>query len=64
MRAIRGWADIDRLEFAVNWESIRAAYFEKYGKIELSKSLTEKALKLKMEYDFLQNGRGSIPNDE
>ena len=64
MRAIRGWTEIDRLEFAVNWESIRAAYFEEYGKIELSKSLTEKAMKLKREYDFLQNGRGSISNDE
>ena len=64
MRAIRGWAEIDRLEFAVNWESIRAAYFEEYGKIELSKSLIEKALKLKREYDFLQDGRGSISNDK
>tara|TARA_B100000282_G_C31514730_1_gene391030 strand:- start:4 stop:198 length:195 start_codon:yes stop_codon:yes gene_type:complete len=64
MRAIRGWTEIDRLEFAVNWESIRAAYFEGYGKIELSKSLTKKALKLKREYDFLQNGRASIHNDE
>ena len=64
MRAIRGWTEIGRLEFAVNWESIRAAYFEEYGQIELSKSLTEKALKLKREYDFLQNGRGSISNDE
>ena len=64
MRAIRGWTEIERLEFAVNWESIRAAYFEDYGKIELSKSLTEKALKLKREYDFLKNGSGSISNDE
>ena len=64
MRAIKGWAEIDRLEFAVNWESIRAAYFEKYGKIELSKSWTEKALQLKREYDILQKGRGSIPNEE
>lgn len=64
MRAIRGWSEIDRREFAVKWESIRAAYFEVYGKIELSKSLTEKALKLKREYDFLQNGRGFISNDE
>ena len=57
MRAIRGWTEIDRLEFAVNWESIRAAYFEEYGKIELSKSNNNVFIKVE------DNGPG-IPKSE
>ena len=60
MRQIRGWSEIDRLDFAVKWEKIRSAYFESYGKLELSKSLTNKSDQLKRELDFLQYGKGSF----
>ena len=60
MRQIKGWSEIDRLDFAVKWEKIRAAYFESYGKLELSKSLTNKSDQLKRELDFLQYGNSSF----
>ena len=62
MRQIRGWSEIDRLDVAVKWERIRAAYFESYGQLELSKSLTNKSGQLKRELDFLQHGKGCFFN--
>ena len=62
MRQIRGWSEIDQLDFAVKWEKIRAAYFESCGQLELSKGLTSKSEQLKRELDFLQYGKGSFFN--
>ena len=59
MRAIRGWSEIDRREFAVKWENIRAAYFENNGQPEKAKNLRYKADTLRRELDFLQYGQSS-----
>ena len=60
MQAIRGWSEIDRRDFGVKWENIRAAYYADKGDAEKAKRLTEKAAKLKRELDFLLNRPGSF----
>ena len=60
MRAIIGWSEIDRRDFAVNWENIRAAYYADKGDAEKAKRLTEKAAMLKRELDFLLYRPGSF----
>ena len=60
MRAIRGLSEIDRRDFAVKWENIRAAYYADKGDAEKAKRLTEKAAKLKRELDYLLYRPGSF----
>ena len=60
MRAIRGLSEIDRRDFAVKWDTIRAAYYADKGDAEKAKSLTQKAAKLKRELDFLLYRPGSF----
>ena len=46
-RKTKGWSPVETLEFAVKWETIRAAYFEHKGQNAKADEITSKVRYIK-----------------